>query len=164
MPASGQLAMHHPIRTSSAASPIISTPSASGDSFARPGKADAAAGSNAESTDISQASDGRGVSTAEAQTLRPESTGATAFDRTLQGHPVELAKQPAVHRPPSPFMAQLDVYYRRLAAEAARDARLIPSDVWTEIALQKSAAHDWPNNLSQRWRKCCMRYRMPCTV
>ena len=167
MPTSGrhQLALQQPIRNSSAVSAIISTPATTGESFARAGKTDAAAGWNAVSTDINRDDgDRRDVSTDEALALRPKPTGSTAVDRTFQPNPIELSKQPAAHRPPSPFMAQLDVYYRRLAAEAARDARLIPSDVWTEIALRESAAHDWPNNLSQRWRKCYMRCRLPCAV
>lgn len=69
---------------------------------------------------------------------------------------------PGATRPPSPFMAQLDFYFKQVAAESARAARLVPSDVWTEVILRETAVHDWPSNLSRRWCKFCSSLKLAC--
>ena len=68
---------------------------------------------------------------------------------TLGSELDELQQQ----RPPSPFLTQLHTYYNQLAVRSAREARAVPSHVWTELALRDTAMHDWPNNLIREWRK-----------
>ena len=81
---------------------------------------------------------------------------------------------PNQQRPPSPFVEQLSAYYaaaaQRCAAprcsiepshqstlvvagcRAERQARAIPSHVWTELALKETLDSEWPHNLPRRWR------------
>ena len=64
-------------------------------------------------------------------------------------------QQQRTPRPPSPFLTQLNAYYNQLALRTAREARAVPSHVWTEMALRETALHDWPENIltRPRWRK-----------
>jgi hypothetical protein len=150
---------------------IVSTPSSIvNDADSRPGTVlpVASLGSNLDSPGVVGSSDGLGAFAEQMQVpvLRLQPADLTPAGNALEPNLLQQTKQPkqqlqnlqrrqrpAAHRPPSPFMAQLDVYYKRLAAKSAREARSVPSGVWTELALRNTAMHDWPNNLSQRWRK-----------
>lgn len=145
-----------------AARAIVSTPSAVVNDTSRPGTVMHIAA--LDSPGIIGSSDAH-ANQLQTPISRLQPAVLTSVDNALQPNPLQLVnrpqsqslqqwqQQPTAPRPPSPFMAQLDAYYKRLAAQSAREARSVPSDVWTELALQDTAVHDWPNNLSHRWRK-----------